>query len=445
MLTLDRIAVLVRAAACATCIAAAPALAQSMTNHGNPENPVAAADADKTSDRGIEFNVIYTADGLGNVHGGSRRGWVYQGKVEFTLGVDLEKLAGLPGWRFYTNGFNIHNTGRIRRDYVGGINTIAAIEGVPRNRLSELWLEKEFADGKASLRVGQLAADVEFFFSGLSALFLQSDWPTIAAASLPSGGPAYPLSTPGVRLKVDPTEDSSLLVAIFNGDPAGPGLGDEQSRNRHGLDFRTSDPALVMAELQLRTNHGKDDTGLARTLKVGGWHHHARFDHRRFAHDGTLLADPAGSGVPAQRKSNSGLYAIVEQQLYRPRGGDAESGISFFGRISTTRPDRSLISFFVDGGLLFAGMIASRPNDKFGVSMMYARFPNTVRAFDRDLVALTGNAGPVRDHEANIEFTYSAQLTKGWSLQPALTFVRHPAGDATRNAVVTGVRSLLRF
>ena len=74
----------------------------------------------------------------------------------------------MPAWQglsLFANVFQIHNTGRIRRDYVGGVNTIAAIEAVPATRLSELWLEQKFADGKASLRVGQLAADTEFFFS----------------------------------------------------------------------------------------------------------------------------------------------------------------------------------------------------------------------------------------------------------------------------------------
>jgi hypothetical protein len=41
--------------------------------------------------------------------------------------------------------------------------------------------------------------------------------------NLPSGGAAYPLSTPGVRLKVDPVKNVSLLLAVLNGDPAGPG------------------------------------------------------------------------------------------------------------------------------------------------------------------------------------------------------------------------------
>lgn len=432
-----------RTAACAACLVFT--LAPAHATAAETDDKAAAAETTARADRGVEFNVVYTADGLGNVHGGNRRGWVYQGKVEFTLAADLEKLAGFDGLSFYTNGFNIHNTGRIRRDYVGGINTIAAIEGVPRNRLSELWLQKEFADGKMSLRFGQLAADVEFFFSNLSALFLQSDWPTIAAANLPSGGPAYPLSTPGVRFKIVPAPSTSMLFAIYNGSPARPGDGDEQVRNRHGLEFRTSDPALLMGEVQLRKNYGKVDTGLARTLKFGGWHHHARFDHRRFAHDGTLLADPAGSGVAAQRKSNSGLYAVVEQQLHRPNGGDAESGISLFGRISATRPDRNLISFFIDGGILVAGMLLGRAHDKFGVSVMYARFPSTVRAFDRDRALLMSATGPIRDHEANIELTYSAQLTPGWSLQPMIAFVRHPSGDASRDAAVMGVRSMLRF
>jgi porin len=55
----------------------------------------------------------------------------------------------------FASFFQIHNTGRIRRDYVGGINTIAAIEAVPSTRFSEIWFEKSF--GMANLRVGQLA------------------------------------------------------------------------------------------------------------------------------------------------------------------------------------------------------------------------------------------------------------------------------------------------
>ena len=115
--------------------------------------------------------------------------------------VDFEKLIGWQGLSFFTNGFFIYNTGRIRRDYVGGINTIAAIEAVPTGRLSELWLEQSFWNGGANLRAGELAADTQFLYADLALMFLQTDWPTIIAAALPSGGPAYPLSMLGVRVK----------------------------------------------------------------------------------------------------------------------------------------------------------------------------------------------------------------------------------------------------
>src|SRR5256714_1443464 len=142
----------------------------------------------KLAEHGVTYNLIYTNDILSNVAGGLKRGTIDQGKLEAQLTIDLEKLADWKGLTFYANGFQIHNTGRIRRDYVGGMNTIAAIEAVPATRLSELWFEQKFWDGKASFRFGQLAADSEHFFSDPAYMFLQTDWPTITAVNLPSGG-----------------------------------------------------------------------------------------------------------------------------------------------------------------------------------------------------------------------------------------------------------------
>src|SRR5262249_32909926 len=157
----------------------------------------------------------------------------------------------------------------------------------------------------------------EFFFSDLSAMFLQSDWPTIAASNLPSGGAAYPLSTPAVRLKFEPYHGATLLFAVFNGDPAGPGDGDEQLRNRYGLNFRVRHPPFLIGEAQIRRNHEKDSTGLASTVKFGGWGHVGLFDDQRFGIDGLSLANPASSGIPIRHGGNFGLYAVLDQQLYR--------------------------------------------------------------------------------------------------------------------------------
>jgi porin len=416
-----------------------PSIATSLPNNGDPSGI-----RKWLGDHGVVYSLIYTNDILTNLRGGERRGTIDQGKLEAILAIDFNKLAGGHGLTFFANVFQIHNTGRIRRDYVGGINTIAAIEAVPTTRLSELWLEQKFFDDRASVRIGQLAADVEFFFSNLSTLFLQSDWATITAANLPSGGPAYPLSTPGVRLKVDATKDVSLLLAVFNGDPAGPGPGDEQIRNHYGLNFRVNDPPFIMAEAQFRANQGEQDSGLARTLKLGGWRHLGLFDDQRFANDGTLLANPAGSGVPAQRRGDWGIYGVIDQQIWRPRGGGPDKGISIFSRVSASPSDRNLVNFFIDGGMVFAGLVPGRPDDNLGASIMHTRFSNAVRAYDSDL-ATYGTPGPVRDYETNLELAYQAQVISGWTIQPTLQWIWHPNGVAGRDATVVGVRSMWRY
>jgi porin len=89
-------------------------------------------DRKSLSDRGVTYNLSYTNDVLGNMSGGIRQGTIIQGKLEAQLLVDLEKLAGWQNW-----AFGIYNDGRIRRDYVGGLNTIATIEATPTVRLSE--------------------------------------------------------------------------------------------------------------------------------------------------------------------------------------------------------------------------------------------------------------------------------------------------------------------
>jgi porin len=418
-----------------------PSIATSLPYNGDPTGLRALMAA-----YGVTFNFFYINDVLGNVNGGLRRGFIDQGLLEYNMTVDFEKLIGWRDLTFHTNAFLIHNTGRILRDYVGGINTIAAIEAMPTGRLSELWLEQSFWNGGASLRAGQLAADVEFFAAEAAVMFLQTDWPTIIAAALPSGGPAYPLATPGVRVKVDPNEHISVLAAVFNGDPAGPGEGDPQLRDKYGVNFRLKDPPFVIAEAQFRNNQGKTDTGLASTLKFGAWAHFGKFDDNRLADDGTLLADPDGSGRPLKRRSDNGVYGVFEQQLYRPQGGDARSGITLFGLASGSPQDRNLINFWFQTGLVFAGMIPNRPQDKFGAVLEYSRFSNSVRAFERDEIAFTGIPEVIQDYEANLELNYLFQIVPGWTLQPVLTYVWHPDGGASAvDALVIGARSIWHY
>jgi porin len=402
-----------------------PTIATSLPQNGDPYGV-----RKKLAEHGITYYLIYTNDVLSNLSGGNRRGTVDQGKLENQFRVDLEKLAGLKDLTFYTNGFEIYNTGRIRRDYVGGINTIAAIEATPAVRLSELWLEQKFFGGAASLRAGQLAADSEFFYSDLSVMFLQSDWPTIAAQNLPGGGPAYPLATPGARVKFDYGQNASFLFAVFNGDPAGPCMGDPDTCNRYGVSFRTRDPAFMIGEAQFRANTGKSDTGLATTFKIGGWQHLG------------LFMEQANPDI--FHRGDYGIYGVIDQQIWRPTGAAADKGISVFSRASISPSDRSQINLEVDGGVVFAGLFAARPDDRFGASVIYAQFSHDVRANPVNQIA-PGIPGSYPDYETNLELTYVAQIVRGWTVQPDYQFIWHPSGQPGHDAQVFGVRSVVTF
>lgn len=100
--------------------------------------------------------------------------------------------------------------------------------------------------------------------------------------------------------------------------------------------------------------------------------------------------------------------------------------------------NRNLVRFYADGGLVLAGMIARRADDKFGI--VYSRFSDNVRAFDRDVAAFSGLPVVIRDYELNIEAINLAQFRPGLTMQPVLTYAIHPSGDRSRNAVVGGMR-----
>ena len=182
-------------------------------------------------------------------------------------------------------------------------------------------------------------------------------------------------------------------------------------------------------------------------MKIGGWSHLGQFADQRFANNGMLLASPASSGVPLMYRGDYGIYGVIDQQLYRPKGGDGDSGISLFSRASLNPSDRNLVNFYIDGGIVFSGLVPKRPDDRFGASIIYARFSDSVRGFDQDQINLGNLVTPPRDYETNLEFTYAAQIVPGWIVQPVYTVIWHPSGTNIRypDAHVAGVRSIIRF
>ena len=407
------------------------------------------------TEKGIKFTLSYVSDLLGNISGGIRRGLTYEGRLNGAVDLDLAKIAGVQGLSLHANVFQIHGRGLSRND-IGNLMPVSSLEALPTTRLYEAWFEQKFGGDKYSVRAGQLAADTEFITSRYTDPFINASygWPAIVAVNLPSGAPSPPLASVGARFKAVVSDNITLLTAVFNGDPAGPGPDDPQSRDRYGVNFRVNDPPLFLNEFQYSYNQAKNAQGLPGTIKLGGWYHAGQFNDQRFASNGISQAAAAASATPAQLRSDYGVYGVFEQMLMRFSGDDDARGIGVFVRASTTPSDRNLVDFYADGGISIIGAMAERPHDKIGLGFAYSRISSRARDLDRDYEALGQTNRPVRDYEALLSLSYLAEIKTGWTMLPTLQYVIHPGGGyvldnsvpkPVGNAFVLGLRNVLKF
>ncbi len=419
------------------------------------KTPAAKDPRQALADAGVQFSATYIGEGLANVSGGVRAGRIYTGRLDLGTTIDLEKVAGWTGATFHANMFQIHGDG-LSRSYIGNLMLVSGVEALPSTRLYELWIEQKLFGGKLAIRVGQQASDVEFIDSAYDDVFANSalGWPGITGINLPAGGPSPPLAVPGIRVKAELSDRITAYLALFDGSASPPGSPlDPQLANPHGVLFRVNDPPWWIGQLKYKFEIG--DNQLPATITGGAWYHLMSFADQRFGADGLSLADPNSTGDPLWLRRNNGVFMVYEQMLQRSPF-DKDKGVAFFMRASLSPSDRNLISAYVDGGFLFTGFSAMRPNDRFGIAATYARISDQARQFDQDIQLFTGVATPIRDFEAILEITYGAQITPNVLFQPVFEYIVHPAGGAVdpndptqtrriKDAVMLGVRTTITY
>ncbi len=408
------------------------------------------------ADKGISFSMSYTAEVWGNVSGGIKRGATYDGVLLPEVDVDLEKLAGWEGARFSVSMLQGHGPS-LSTGWVGNIMSVSgAVVTPPATRLYNLWLQQNLFGDVLSVRAGVMNVDAEFMTNLIGSLFLNTTfgWSSWVGSDLPGGGPANPLSAPGVRVRVKPPiEHSYIQAAVFSGDPTGHNGSNSASINiPTGTVISFSGGLFTIAEAGYAVNQEQGAKGPPAAFKLGGWYHtSSNFQDQRFATDGLSLANPLSNGVPLLHHDDWGIYASVDGTFYQTTDGNNLSGLL---RLGTGTPgDRNLISFYADAGLTYSGLIPGRDNDTAGIAVGFSRVGSNARGLDQDTRFFTGNALlPIRGQEVVLEVTYQAQLTPWFSLQPDFQYVFNPSGGVLnadgsrrRDAVVLGLRSVVTF
>ena len=109
---------------------------------------------------GVNFGLGEQSELWGNLAGGLRRDVVYDGLLTPNLTLDLDKLVGWPGAKFFVNAFQIHGHGP-SANLVGNQQLVSNIEATRATKLYDLWLEQTFSGGRLIIRIGQEGANDE--------------------------------------------------------------------------------------------------------------------------------------------------------------------------------------------------------------------------------------------------------------------------------------------
>ncbi|MGC8491269.1 MAG: carbohydrate porin [Syntrophobacteraceae bacterium] len=407
---------------------------------------------------GMTFSLNETSEVLGNVTGGIHRGAVYEGATAMSLALDTDKAFGRQGGTFFVSALQIHGRG-LTTNNLDNIQTVSGIEAERATRLWELWFDQAFAGGKADVKIGQIGIDQEFIVSQGCCLFINAmmGWPVLPAADLYAGGPAFPLSSPAVRFRVQPDRSVTVLAGVFDDNPpGGPFDDDSQLRGAEasGTRFNMTTGALFISEVQYAVNppscegRGKS-AGLPGTYKLGAWYDTARFPDQRFNSSGGLLAE---GGVARMVRNNFSIYGIADQAVWREAGG--KRMVSAFARFMGAPPDRNLIDWSLNTGVSTTALLPGRCNDIFAIGCGWAHISGAAADFDRDTSFSRHFPYPVRGSEEFIELTYQCQVAPWWIVQPDLQYIINPGGGVSNplnpsekigNEFVFGVRTLVNF
>jgi porin len=366
--------------------------------------------------RGITPIVTYVTDLVGNPVGGRRRGAAYSGQLNAEISVDLDKLAGLRGLTFDVAG-NWASGTDISTDDIGNFFIVSQAFAGDRVRLYTLYLDQSLLDGRLDIKLGRIAPGDDFLSWPQYTFFMNIALnPAVYATQVNVPGfTAAPISTWGLRVRGKPTEALSATAGLYYSDPS------RDLANTAGTDFGfagSGSGALAMLELAYLHNQGEGSAGLPGNYRIGGY-----YDSNRYP----TFADPAST-----RRGNWGLYAMVDQIVYRKGPPGSGTGLALFAA-AVAAPDQSTntMPYFVTAGAVYRGILPGRDRDALAAAAYFG-------TFSRDLPGLRS--------ETVLELAYTLTVSPWLTVQPDIQYVITPGGQSSvKNALVIGAQITITF
>jgi len=122
-----------------------------------------------------------------------------------------------------------------------------------------------------------------------------------------------------------------------------------------------------------------------------------------------------------RRSGTYQVYATLQQKLWQS-AAKPTGGLSGFLAVTYAPPGLNTIEHFVDGGLVYIGLVPGRDTDALGLFALFGQFSSDLRRSQVE------SGAPGMNHESILELNYQYNVTPWFYLQPDVQGVLRPNG-----------------
>lgn len=405
-------------------------------------------------DKGLTFGGGWKANLFGVVDGGKQQHGAFDEQILFSLKIDFEKLAGIPGLSAQASAW--YRDGRSVNNYVGASAAFnpSALQVGTGWRLLPVYLQWESRDLlpiKDMLTLAGGWANPYYFFiqQPASQLFVNNalfQTKGLVNNGIPWSGAA---DTWGGHLKVKPSTWSYAQAGMYMAIPGA------LSSDNHGLYFQGASPAesnglYVIGETGITPQigsaklpgkyafggiyYGVENTSFNGTSNEGRYTLFWQADQMLFREASAPTASPEAPG-DGKTVADPKIFnePVVTSQLN-------EQGLYAFSFLSFAPEYNNAMPFYFHTGLVYKGLIPSRNKDQLGVAFALGSYSND------KLQNGQAAARPQQTTEAVLELDYRVQINKFSYIQPFLQYLIRPNGTGQiENATILGLQMGVNF
>ena len=365
-------------------------------------------------DKGLRFDVSVLQTLQGNLSGGTKYEWPYQGNVRFGLRLDTGPMGLWPGGVLAIRGETRYGqSNNLNTGAVMPVNTLSLFPEAEDNvtALTDLHYTQFLAPWLGVI-VGKMSPrELNVFAHDETSQFMNASLNFNMAL-----GTTIPTTFLGAGVILIPTEGITLVTQV---------LDSEGQANKSGFDtvFRRGTSLMQILEIDVKP------FDLPGHQRVGwSWSDQIKI---QFTQDprALLKAIITGDTSGLKRRGNDWSFIYDFDQYFYVVPGSEDRGLGVFGRFGLGDADVNVIEAFYSIGIGGKGLIPNRENDEFGVGYYYVALSDKLPKFLKD-----------RTHdEQGVEFYYNIAITPWLHITPGLQII-DPASKSVDTTVVAGIR-----